>query len=91
MILGNKPTCHLAANGLVDRSVRRDTGLTTVLTDPLNHVGHQMEEQEIWEMAAAWIEGDLDTMRSATEEETEERRTVLTVIFGNAKMRPEFM
>ena len=56
-----------------------------------DHVGHQMEEQEIWEMAAAWIEGDLDTMRRArvlalTEEETEERRTVLRVIFGHAKM-----
>ena len=45
-----------------------------------------MEEEEIWEVAAAWIERDMDTTRRGiflvlTGEEASERRKGLTVIW----------
>ena len=45
-----------------------------------------MEEEDTWEMAAAWMDGDLDTTRTATilaldEEQAEERKMVHAVIW----------
>ena len=51
------------------------------------------DEEEIWEMTAAWVERDWDTMTRArilalTEAEAEERKTALPVFFGKNEGNP---